>query len=146
MRGYPRLYPFDDYETIFEIYLKEGDNKLDDEVSVPIRLTVFGSIQSFKFETQLQVSPDGDHSVAISINAVRTKITLFFTLFIMLVMWSLAFTMSTLAYQIGISRRNVSPALLNVGISMMFALPALRNSQPGVPALGCASDALSFLW
>ncbi|KAJ1652395.1 hypothetical protein IWQ61_007260 [Dispira simplex] len=129
--GYPRLYPFDDYDITFEIYLKEGDLKFDSDISVPIRLTFFGSIQSFKFEI---------------FTVVRTNITLFFPLFIMLVMWFLAFTMSTLAYQIGISRRDASSGLLNAGIGMLFALPALRNSQPGVPALGCALDVSSFLW
>jgi hypothetical protein len=28
----------------------------------------------------------------------------------------------------------------------LFAIPQLRNVQPGIPSIGCAADTLSFFW
>lgn len=30
--------------------------------------------------------------------------------------------------------------------AMLFAFPALRNVQPGVPAIGALSDFIAFFW
>lgn len=35
---------------------------------------------------------------------------------------------------------------LSLSISLIFGLPALRNIQPGVPAVGTLGDYFSFVW
>jgi hypothetical protein len=35
---------------------------------------------------------------------------------------------------------------LTLSISLIFGLPALRNIQPGVPAVGVLGDYFSFIW
>jgi len=36
--------------------------------------------------------------------------------------------------------------LSSLSVTLLFGLPALRNSQPAVPPLGAFGDYLSFLW
>ncbi|RKP39526.1 hypothetical protein BJ085DRAFT_30947 [Dimargaris cristalligena] len=144
LMGYPRLFPFDNYDTLFEVYLKSGDKA--NEAPVPLHITIFGSVQTLDFHTAITRPNPDDHTVLFTIQTNRTAITVVFSIYIMTVMWCLAITISTLAFQIAVSRRQVPPGLLVSGVSMMFALPALRNAQPGIPSLGCASDALAFFW
>ncbi|KAI8926398.1 hypothetical protein BC831DRAFT_229063 [Entophlyctis helioformis] len=33
-----------------------------------------------------------------------------------------------------------------VATALLFALPALRNSQPGAPPIGCTADVAGFFW
>ena len=35
---------------------------------------------------------------------------------------------------------------LSLAVSLIFGLPALRNIQPGIPAIGVFGDYVSFLW
>jgi hypothetical protein len=35
---------------------------------------------------------------------------------------------------------------LSLAVSLIFGLPALRNIQPGIPAVGVFGDYVSFLW
>jgi len=42
--------------------------------------------------------------------------------------------------------RIVSAPLLAMPIILIFALPALRNVQPGVPAVGAYCDVVGFFW
>ena len=30
--------------------------------------------------------------------------------------------------------------------AVLFAIPQLRNVQPGIPSIGCASDTVGFFW
>ncbi|KAI9296130.1 hypothetical protein K502DRAFT_323945 [Neoconidiobolus thromboides FSU 785] len=69
-----------------------------------------------------------------------------FSIFVMIVMWGLSIALFVFTYDIIISRRDIPPPLLAVGISMLFALPALRNSQPGIPIIGCLADIAAFFW
>jgi hypothetical protein len=43
-------------------------------------------------------------------------------------------------------KRPLQPQLLGMFISMNFALPSLRNSIPGAPAIGATIDVLVFFW
>ncbi|KAJ1981541.1 hypothetical protein H4R33_005232 [Dimargaris cristalligena] len=141
--GYPRMYPFDDYQSFLEVGFVYNDA---DKTPIPIRVTIYGSVQSLSFDTDAQLATNMPNAFDFNITTRRTRTTLFFSIFMMIVMWGLSLTLLTLAYQIVIERRDVPAPLLIVGITMLFALPALRNSQPGVPQVGCASDALSFFW
>ncbi|KAJ1983330.1 hypothetical protein H4R34_001353 [Dimargaris verticillata] len=147
--GYPRMYPFDSYETFYEVSFVDTDSSSDDgrdKLAVPIRVTVYGSVQSLSFNTSAHLVDNSPNAFNFDIVTSRTRTTMFFSVFIMLVMWGLSLTLLMLAYQVLIERREVPPPLMVVGVSMLFALPPLRNSQPGVPNVGCASDALSYFW
>ncbi|KAJ1954610.1 hypothetical protein IWQ62_005718, partial [Dispira parvispora] len=146
--GYPRLFPFDTYGADFEVSLSAaaGNNTDVEAENIPVRLVVYGEAQSLTIKSKLNVYRDYPNMIVVDVQVQRASTTLIFCIFLMLVMWGLALTMVLLSFQILVERRQVAPNLTIIGVTMMFALPALRNSQPGVPTLGCASDILTFFW
>eukprot|EP01124_Arcella_intermedia_P034339 TRINITY_DN8495_c0_g1_i1.p1 TRINITY_DN8495_c0_g1~~TRINITY_DN8495_c0_g1_i1.p1 ORF type:complete len:393 (+),score=52.76 TRINITY_DN8495_c0_g1_i1:90-1268(+) len=42
--------------------------------------------------------------------------------------------------------RQVASPLLAMPVALIFALPALRNSQPGIPVVGAYCDVVGFFW
>jgi hypothetical protein len=78
-----------------------------------------------------------------SITFNRTKGTRFFSIFIVILMWVLSGMMFTLCVDhIFLRPREPAPPTLGVCIALMFALPAVRNTQPEVPPIGVAVDVL----
>ncbi|KAJ1648794.1 hypothetical protein IWQ61_009912 [Dispira simplex] len=141
--GYPRMYPFDEYESFLEVGFVEQS---EDRKPIPLRVTIYGSVQSLSFDIHAELSADVPETLDFKITTGRTQTTLFFSVFIMMVMWALSITLMVLAFQVTMERRTIPAPLTAVGATILFALPALRNSQPGIPAVGCASDALSYFW
>ncbi|KAJ1983332.1 hypothetical protein H4R34_001355, partial [Dimargaris verticillata] len=151
--GYPRMYPFDDYETALDIMLTDSslssndtDDGSDVDDTIPLRLQFYGTIQSLNLHPKLTTYAEAPNVVLMGLAITRSRISLVFSIFIMIVMWAMALTVTVLSFQILVNRRQVGDPLITVGATMLFALPALRNSQPGIPTLGCASDILSFFW
>lgn len=51
-----------------------------------------------------------------------------------------------LACSVWIRHRKVEPPTIAVNAALLFALPALRNTQPGVPPVGALIDVCGFFW
>ncbi|KAJ1923695.1 hypothetical protein IWQ60_005721 [Tieghemiomyces parasiticus] len=141
--GSPRLYPFDEYTSALRIGFTFTDGG---KAPVPIRVNMYGSVQTLDFDIDVTLAPDLPQTLDIVIATGRTKTTLFFALFISIISWALSLTLLILAFQVVVSRRDIPAPLLVLGITLLFSLPALRSSQPGIPALGCASDMLAYFW
>ncbi|KAJ9049803.1 hypothetical protein DSO57_1020870 [Entomophthora muscae] len=82
----------------------------------------------------------------IMLKLYRPPTTILICVFMAALMWVLAIAMVNLAWDALFFQRDVPPPLLGIGVAMLFALPTLRNSQPGVPAMGCLLDMLGFFW
>lgn len=96
--------------------------------------------------TLRDVSDDEYQIIMVEITMYRGPTHIFFSLFIASLMWLLSFSLFWLAFTLCIRRRKVEPPTLGVGTSMIFALPAIRNVQPGSPPIGCTADFLGFFW
>ncbi|KAJ1923689.1 hypothetical protein IWQ60_005715 [Tieghemiomyces parasiticus] len=147
--GYPRMFPFDQYTGRFEVTLLETAslaNGSSTPTSVPFIIRAYSDIQLVIVSTTLSTLDDYPGMVIAEIVAKRTPVTLGFCFVVVIIMWGLALTVATLAFQIVLLRATFGPQLVTASVTLMFSLPGLRNAQPGVPALGCASDMLSFLW
>ncbi|KAJ3218567.1 hypothetical protein HK099_005013 [Clydaea vesicula] len=55
-------------------------------------------------------------------------------------------TTATLAVTLWMRDRKVEPPTIAVTTGMLFALPAVRNVQPGIPGIGCTADVIGFFW
>jgi hypothetical protein len=42
--------------------------------------------------------------------------------------------------------REPAPPTVGLSVALLFALPAVRNTQPEVPPIGAAVDVLGFFW
>ncbi|KAI7831160.1 hypothetical protein BC939DRAFT_392162, partial [Gamsiella multidivaricata] len=76
----------------------------------------------------------------------RSPTTIGFSLFIVVIMWALSIAIGIIAIQVIRKYRVTDEHVLTLGITTLFALPALRETQPGIPAIGCAADVLGFYW
>ncbi|ORY04923.1 hypothetical protein K493DRAFT_311177, partial [Basidiobolus meristosporus CBS 931.73] len=76
----------------------------------------------------------------------RSATTKGFSICVVILMWALSLGLGTVAFQIVFLRREIQPPVIALGVSMLFSLPALRNTQPGVPGIGCATDIIGFFW
>jgi len=61
-------------------------------------------------------------------------------------MWLLSITTFMLALTLCIRDRSVEPPTIVVATGLLFALPAIRNVQPGIPPIGCTADTVSLFW
>lgn len=115
-------------------------------LSQPINLScrLEASLTSFSFEPTLNAHK---RTLNMQIRTARSTTTLGFSIFICLLMWALSLVMAMFGYQVLFHHRRVHVHDCMLGITMLFALPALRSAQPGIPDdFGCISDVLSFYW
>ena len=65
---------------------------------------------------------------------------------VMILMSALALSLLAMVFKATTSGPKVDLIPLSISISLIFGLPALRNIQPGVPAVGAFGDYVSFIW
>jgi hypothetical protein len=61
-------------------------------------------------------------------------------------MWALSLLTFFLSLTPWIRHYKIEPPTLAIANTLLFALPALRDSQPGIPLIGCTADVVSFFW
>ena len=52
----------------------------------------------------------------------------------------------SLVYRVFAGHRKIEIGMFSFLGALLFAFPALRNSQPGTPPIGTMSDFLAFFW
>ncbi|KAI9183978.1 hypothetical protein H9P43_003031 [Blastocladiella emersonii ATCC 22665] len=143
--GDTRDYPFDQYTSIVDIVAQVTVNATR---AVPLRFTLNGAVPGFSLE-KIGVFVDegqGFGTVLLSLTIGRSGTTKGFSIFINFLNWCLALIMGYLALQVARKKRTVEPPLLAPPCALLFALPSLRNVQPGVPGIGVTVDVLAFFW
>ncbi|KAG0300132.1 hypothetical protein BGZ97_003376 [Linnemannia gamsii] len=136
-------YPFDAYKSYFEILANKDKERLH---KIPVSLTFLGKLQSVEFIPTVQIETDDLYKISIEIFTRRSPTTIGFSLFIVLIMWMLSIAIGIIAIQVIRKYRVTDEHVLTLGITTLFALPALRETQPGIPSIGCAADVLGFYW
>jgi len=84
--------------------------------------------------------------IYIDVRTTRSLPVKFFALTIIVIMWVLSIMALLLALKVMKSGKLPEIGMLSWTAVMLFAFPAIRNAQPGVPPVGTASDFLSFFW
>ncbi|KAF8927826.1 hypothetical protein BGZ52_004054 [Haplosporangium bisporale] len=143
MQGATIDYPFDEYKSYFEILANKDRGQLH---RIPVSLTFLGMLQTVEFVPVVRLDPSDTYKISLQILTRRSPTTIGFSLFIVLIMWALSIAIGIIAMQVIRSHRMTDEHILTLGITTLFALPALRETQPGIPAIGCAADVLGFYW
>ncbi|KAL7749553.1 hypothetical protein RI367_005109 [Sorochytrium milnesiophthora] len=138
-----RGYPFDRYTAIFSVYVRRGDSNT---TMVPLQFGLSRSPPGFTMVSYKATTDDQQQMVSVSFTLRRSGTTIGFSVFVIFLMWVLSLVVCFLALQIVLGRREAVPPLLAVPTSMLFALPSLRNVQPGVPPVGVTADVVGFFW
>jgi len=145
--GEPMDYPFDTHQAelsfFFEPSAKGGE--AGGSEAIPVAVEMRGSVAGLRLDTEYAKENTPDHAV-IDINIQRATTAVFFSVFIMIAMWALVIGVISLVYRVFAGHRKIEISMFSFLGALLFAFPALRNSQPGTPPIGTMSDFIAFFW
>ncbi|KAI8902606.1 hypothetical protein BC833DRAFT_572656 [Globomyces pollinis-pini] len=141
-------YPFDRFESEFILNANVvSSNTSLVNASLPIGFSIVGTIQSIRFDADLVDDVVASAMILnIKLFGYRSFTVQFFSMFILICMWILSFTIFILSVTLWFRDRKVEPPTIAITTSLLFALPAVRNTQPGIPNIGCTVDLAGFFW
>jgi hypothetical protein len=113
--------------------------------AVPVTVELYGSVAGLKMEAK-KSSDSTPEFVTIDLDISRASTARFFSLFIMTAMWALTVAVLLLTLFVAFGNRKIELAMFSFLGALLFAFPALRNSQPGTPPIGTLGDFIAFFW
>ncbi|KAJ3159026.1 hypothetical protein HK101_001154 [Irineochytrium annulatum] len=117
--------------------------------ALPLYLTLVGALQTFSIDvpTLTDTSDAGDGTLLqLQARVQRSFTTKAFACFVMLVMWCLSILTFALSVTPWVRRYRIEAPAVAIPNTLLFALPAIRNVSPGVPAIGATADVIAFFW
>ncbi|KAJ3268448.1 hypothetical protein HDV01_002750 [Terramyces sp. JEL0728] len=132
-------YPFDKYSTLVSFMIKDFKT----QQAIPFTYDFLGTIDLWRSDIEPQETQVENERVFI-VSLKRTTITILFSLFLYLIMWVLSGAAFMVTSSIWTRGRKVEPPTIAAVGAILFALPAIRNAQPGAPPIGCNSDIVAF--
>ncbi len=122
-----------------------GTNTLQQSAAVPLAVTLSASTPGLKFEGS--VSRQSSLKVTgIGLKIRRADNVIAVSILLMILMSGLSWSLLAMVLKATASGQKINLVPLTISISLIFGLPALRNVQPGVPAVGAFGDYVSFIW
>ena len=107
--------------------------------------SINASVPGLKFDGQSVERPDnGLEGFKLSVR--RADNVIIVSILIMVLMMSLAMSVLLMSFHALTSTERIELLPLSLCVTLLFGLPALRNTQPAVPPLGVLGDYLSFVW
>ncbi|KAJ3323844.1 hypothetical protein HDV06_001214 [Boothiomyces sp. JEL0866] len=136
-------YPFDTYDTVVSVLVKEFAS----QKPIPFSYDFSGAIDLWKSDIE---SFNGDvfdgpaEEKLFTVTLSRTYITIVFSIFLYAIMWVLSGSAFLVILSIWTRGRKVEPPTIAAVGAILFALPNIRNAQPGAPPVGCNADIAAF--
>ncbi|KAI8912790.1 hypothetical protein EDD86DRAFT_117516 [Gorgonomyces haynaldii] len=135
-------YPADKIFTVIYVnaYITDGNTK----IPVPVAMYLWSAAQGFRADITFV---DGIDLGQLEYNIItsRSATTIFFSVFVMIALWCIAFASLAVSASFYFLRfYDAVPLTLNA--TLLFAVPNVRNLQPGIPTIGCTADLASFFW
>lgn len=167
--GEPMDYPFDQHKAQLTYYFdfqepatahadkpaaaskaedaatEEASDAAEDDATIPIALNLHGSVSGLKIDA-VKSKESTDEVVSLDLSITRAHTAKFFSVFIMCAMWLLTAAVLLLVFNVATRRKNIEVSMFSFLGALLFAFPALRNSQPGTPPIGTLGDFLAFFW
>jgi hypothetical protein len=146
--GEPMDYPFDSHTAELSFFFEPGGGKGGEAggaETIPTAVELRGSVAGLRLETEYAKENTPDHAV-IEISIQRASTAVFFSVFIMIAMWALVIGVVFLVFRVFAGHRKIEISMFSFLGALLFAFPALRNSQPGTPPIGTMSDFIAFFW
>jgi hypothetical protein len=172
LSGTQNTYPFDRYTTDIELVVTAPANKkpepvpedtlqdnadplattlivgasdLDRSETIPIKENFVASIAGIKFDGTVTQN-DTYKLMQTSIEMRRANNVISVSIMVMAIMFVLAISVVGMVLHVNASPGEMNLLPLSLCVALIFGLPALRQIQPGVPAVGILSDSMSFIW
>ena len=134
-------YPFDAYYAENNIITASMANNVT--VSVDLAGGVGGFLFGYAVDFEIAHQPEG--SAVFSIRAKRAWTTKFFSFLIFIILWLVSICALLFTIMFVFFETSELP-IVSIMTALIFALPSLRNSQPGIPSIGCTADVAGFFW
>ena len=144
--GEPMDYPFDAHSAELSFFFEPAKGgEAGGNESIPMAVEMRGSVAGLRLDTEYAKENTPDHAV-VEISIQRATTAVFFSVFIMIAMWALVIGVISLVYRVFAGHRKIEISMFSFLGALLFAFPALRNSQPGTPPIGTLSDFIAFFW
>ncbi|KAJ7247475.1 hypothetical protein C8J57DRAFT_1673734 [Mycena rebaudengoi] len=146
MDGDLNRYPFDVFRLDYNISAYSSPDNTHNGKPMPLTMFADGTIQGFKVDTEFEGAEDGS-DVTVHVTIRRSPITKAFSIVIIIVMWCLSGTIFVAAMSVFFRERKPELPLIALSAAVLFALPNVRNAQPGIPiVVGTISDMIGFFF
>ncbi len=139
-------YPFDVHSSDFYVFFENAKDKKEE---IPVAIHFYGAISGYNIDVDNIPKAEfesTDSYMGLRVVVSRSVITKSFSIFLMIAMWLIGLVIFTMTMIVVWQPRPIEFGMFTLIAGMLFALPAVRNLQPGVPPLGGLSDFLSFFW
>jgi hypothetical protein len=171
--GNVNKYPFDDYRASIRMMVTNGTRVVPsrapagetertttppsetdsglwvtpphDNEPVPIVSSINASLPGLKFQGE-RVELPGKGMEGFNLVVRRADQVIVVSILIMILMLTLAMSVLLMTIEALASHQQLNLLPLTLSVTLLFGLPALRNSQPAVPPLGAFGDYVSFIW
>ena len=143
-------YPFDKHKAELIIVTTMKGKKIDapnetEEIEINHVLNFFGSVTGYKISAEQ--NPESFESFTnLNINIERSNSVMFFSIFVITVMWLLIFVLISLVFTVLVKGRKIEINMFTFTSAMIFAFPAFRNMMPLAPPIGAFPDYVAFFW
>ncbi len=139
-------YPFDKHTSDFYLFFS---NPKEEKEEIPMAINFYGAISGYNIDVDYIPKAEFESSdvyMGLRVIISRSVITKSFSIFLMIAMWLIGLVVFTMTMAVLWLPRPIEFGMFTLIAGMLFALPAVRNLQPGVPPLGGLTDFLSFFW
>ena len=119
--------------------------ELQSSEQIPLSMDLSASIPGLKFRGSINETQATEIDY-IELIVTRTNSVIVLSFLSNLLMMALAISVLLMAVRATAADRELDLLPLSLSITLIFGLPALRNTQPGVPPLGAICDYISFIW
>jgi hypothetical protein len=138
--GDPDRYPFDEYLSGITIGVTSNG------AALPVFSEFYATLNGWNPTPAIVDESDADETNHIFVMVSKRSATAIgFSIFTAVLQWSLAIAILILTLAFIFIPGGEAPPL-PVYVTMLFALPAVRMTQPGVPPIGCTMDLIAFFW
>lgn len=117
----------------------------EDTGELSIAMTLEASVSGIKITGDHKPLTDKDY-IEVDFKVARSSTVFFFSTFVTIAMWFITIVVVSLLLIVLIGGRKIEIGMFSFMSSLLFAFPALRNSQPGTPPIGSYSDYIAFFW
>jgi hypothetical protein len=142
-------YPFDSYRWFLAVSLLQGTSSSGATTNtsdvIPITVVLSSTQHDWRVVPKL-ASVRTDGTVDINLFANRAVGTVGLALFEMFIMVAVAAIALCISYTAIAGHHELSWGLFGWLGAMLFALPAIRNTMPGVPGTGTLADYTVYFW
>ncbi|KAJ3079560.1 hypothetical protein HK102_003697 [Quaeritorhiza haematococci] len=143
--GMPTNYPMDKYKA--ELFIEANTLINGTEVGIPTLAFTYSALQLFNIDTNFTyISQTDTYSMVASIDIKRSRMVVGYSIFVIIIMWVLSLSLFTMSVGIWVRKRKVEPPTIGVATAMLFALPNVRNAQPGIGDIGSLGDVAGYFW